>query len=170
MDIIELAWAAGFYDGEGSTTLSNKYIKGRVPHKPSIRMSIAQCEDRYGKEGSIPEVLLRFQKAIGHGTIVYVKARSDKHRAQYLWWACGFDCTLIYEKIGAYLSSEKRIQYQNHVVEAQPIKRTKKTDTKCKRGHLLIPSNLYASSNGSRICKICSKIRYNKGKISGNFT
>lgn len=53
-DKYELAWAAGFFDGEGSTSISK--IKGWM----RLLIQIGQCE---------VTTLMRFQKAIGCGTI-----------------------------------------------------------------------------------------------------
>ena len=53
---IELAWAAGFFDGEGCF---GAYLK-RKGGRTYGRISIAQCD---------PQVLERFQKAIGYGVI-----------------------------------------------------------------------------------------------------
>ena len=56
-DKIELAWCAGFFDGEGSTSCS--YAK-RDPNVPRINLNVTQLD---------LEPLRRFKKAIGFGTI-----------------------------------------------------------------------------------------------------
>jgi hypothetical protein len=63
----ELAWAAGFYDGEGCTSVCDLNStrltpKGKPKDKPRLRMSIAQSYS--------PETLERFQRAVlGLGSI-----------------------------------------------------------------------------------------------------
>jgi hypothetical protein len=62
----ELAWAAGFYEGEGSLSISTLYKgKKRCPeckqfHFRTIRLSVPQHESTR---------LVRFQEAVGYGKI-----------------------------------------------------------------------------------------------------
>lgn len=60
MDRTELAWAAGFWDGEGSA-----YLTG------SIRRRKRQPQARINQSSTtgVPEVLLRFRNALGFGAI-----------------------------------------------------------------------------------------------------
>ena len=61
MDRYELAWAAGFFDGEGWADLELQ--EGRRTGQPMARVNQADPD-------GVPEVLLRFQKALGGlGTI-----------------------------------------------------------------------------------------------------
>ncbi len=60
MDRTELAWAAGFWDGEGSAYLTGS--RDRATKQPQARM------DQSSTTG-VPEVLIRFQKALGSGVI-----------------------------------------------------------------------------------------------------
>jgi len=66
---IELAWAAGFYDGEGSTCCS---INNGNPHT-RLALSIGQKNYR----GKISDTLIRFKLAVGGGKI-YKKTRIGK--------------------------------------------------------------------------------------------
>jgi hypothetical protein len=65
-DTHELAWAAGFYDGEGCTQLMHvqPYLKMEKPYRnkdyPTIRIIVTQA-DR--------PILERFQNAVGGGNI-----------------------------------------------------------------------------------------------------
>lgn len=60
MDRTELAWAAGFWDGEGSAWRSQP--AGRNTAQPCARINQSST-------GGIPEVLIRFQRAVGLGTV-----------------------------------------------------------------------------------------------------
>ena len=60
MDSRELAWAAGFFDGEGWSGLVRE--KERRTTQPQARINQA---DPHG----VPEVLLRFQSAVGFGRV-----------------------------------------------------------------------------------------------------
>lgn len=91
---LELAWAAGLYDGEGCTSIrASKYAK----------MSIGQV-DR--------EVLERFQAAVGTGKI-YGPIKPSKNRGQMWYQFCidrQSDVKDAMSKIYPYLSSIKRAQ------------------------------------------------------------
>src|SRR5574343_492445 len=54
---LELAWAAGFYDGEGCTIIHKSTLGDK---RTKLRMSV-------GQKGE--ECLVRFQKALGMGKI-----------------------------------------------------------------------------------------------------
>jgi hypothetical protein len=60
MDRTELAWAAGFWDGEGSTWLTRP--EGRGTAQPQARINQASTS-------GMPEVLVRFQRAVGFGSL-----------------------------------------------------------------------------------------------------
>ena len=66
MNKFELAWAAGFFDGEGSTCV---YSGNSTPH-PNLRVTIGQTDT---------EVLTRFKNAVGFGNITGpFKGKNDK--------------------------------------------------------------------------------------------
>lgn len=60
MDRTELAWAAGFWDGEGSAWLTQP--EGRNTAQPHARINQSSTT-------GIPQVLVRFQHALGFGAI-----------------------------------------------------------------------------------------------------
>lgn len=60
MDRTELAWAAGFWDGEGSAWLSRP--EGRNRAYPSARINQSSTT-------GVPEVLLRFRRAVAVGRV-----------------------------------------------------------------------------------------------------
>lgn len=60
MDSRELAWAAGFFDGEGWSGLAKD--KRRRTTQPQARVNQADAQ-------GVPEVLMRFQSAVGFGKI-----------------------------------------------------------------------------------------------------
>lgn len=58
LDRADLAWAAGFFDGEGSTMVH------RDESRPGyLRLEVAVPQSGHG--GGVPAVLVRFQKAVG---------------------------------------------------------------------------------------------------------
>jgi len=78
-DQIELAWAAGFYDGEGSISCTSN--NGNPFTR--VQLSIGQKNDG----DAIATVLTRFQKAVGVGKI-YRKTRIGREIDQHQYIVC----------------------------------------------------------------------------------
>lgn len=96
--IVELAWAAGFFDGEGSTHVSHS-----SPTTAQIVMKVSQAYH---------EPLNRFCKAVGLGKVRGpYKKPNPKHR-DYYTWSVGSqsDVRAVGEKLWPYLCSPKREQ------------------------------------------------------------
>jgi hypothetical protein len=92
----ELAWAAGFFDGEGSIMLKAHRVRWR-----EIVMSLTQAE---------LTTLTRFRQAVGQGRIhgPYVYKQRKPH---WRWTVEGSDrCGDVLEKLWPYLSGPKRQQ------------------------------------------------------------
>lgn len=94
----ELAWAAGFYDGEGSTSVATvKQSSGKTYRY--IKMSVSQNER---------EPLERFMAAVGEGKIVGpYKGRPRIHH----WNVVGAGASRTYSRIEPFLSGPKRRQF-----------------------------------------------------------
>lgn len=90
---VDLAWAAGFFDGEGSTSV----LKAQRDKYSYIRMSVNQ---------KLPECLERFHSIVGHGKI-YKANKRDIYS-----WDCykQSDVPKVLEMLWPYLSSVKRDQ------------------------------------------------------------
>lgn len=96
MDTHELAWAAGFFDGEGSTVRMNgKYA----------RMQLAQSESGIG-------TLRRFRRAVGAGSVVGPnKYKSSIGKPQYVWVCSNLeDCQFVLARLWKWLGLQKRGQ------------------------------------------------------------
>lgn len=91
---VELAWAAGFFDGEGSTSLA----EGRKP-----KLTIAQ---------KYPECLERFRLAVGTGSIhgPYYPPSNDGHQIYRFQIQRGQDVLDVLHKLWPYLSVHKKEQ------------------------------------------------------------
>lgn len=102
---LEIAWAAGFYDGEGSVscTANNGNPQTR------IQLSIGQKNDR----GEIAAVLERFKKAVGVGKI-YRKTRNDKEINQHQYLISkAEDVQAVINILWPFMSYKKRHQAAN---------------------------------------------------------
>lgn len=122
---VELAWAAGFFDGEGSvfvnqghTTHAHRPGKPRYPCVSPIA-SVCGCE---------LQPLDRFARAVG-GRVPTgpYKPRKVGHRPYYRWDACGRPSVhRVLSKLWPYLSTPKR-QQALRVWETLARVRTKKS-------------------------------------------
>ena len=98
----ELIWAAGFFDGEGSTCVGRG--DGTKRHPPQLRIAIQQTE---------LEPLERFQRAVDAGTLrgPYDRRRRSTHRPYYSYEIRRHDEVLgVLESLWPYLCLPKRQQ------------------------------------------------------------
>lgn len=98
-DLAELAWAAGFFDGEGTTLAKSDSAR---PGYHQLVVTVPQL----GREG-VPEVLVRFQRAVlGMGVI----ERADDGSI-FRWRARGFvDAQATIALLWRFLDGVKRTQ------------------------------------------------------------
>lgn len=101
----ELAWAAGFFDGEGS---SSGVVKPNE-HGPSVYLRINQVDRR---------PLERFLRAVGLGQIngPYVRKIG---KPQCVWQVAGFKSDIVMALLWPSLSEPKREQYERAVLHSR---------------------------------------------------
>lgn len=102
MDRRELAWAAGFWDGEGSAWLTRP--KGRRAAQPQARINQASSS-------GVPDVLARFRAVVGVGSISGPEMREG--RAPIYKWVASRrgDIVSTYDVIGTWLGPVKQRQF-----------------------------------------------------------
>lgn len=122
MNDIEKAWAAGFYDGEGSS--KKKYYhyvnKKGLPRKPNqnVMMSVSQAH---------LETLERFKKAVGdRGTINGPYQYKGNKRPYWIWSASNKAARDVYEILKPFLSSIKKQQFEIILNELSSMSERKK--------------------------------------------
>ncbi len=103
MDEHELAWAAGFFDGDGWASLVRSG-RGRR------RRPMAQI-NQAGPDG-VPAVLIRFRDAVGVGRVAGPKVENGLR--DLYWWVASSqgDVARTGRLIGPWLSPEKRGQFR----------------------------------------------------------
>jgi hypothetical protein len=97
--VIELAWAAGFFDGEGCTKLQNNFSR-HGKNYPNIAVSITQYHS---------EVLERFRLAVGTGSVYGPYPRAEGKQA-WAFGAWGEKAEAVVDALWPYLGSVKREQ------------------------------------------------------------
>lgn len=133
----ELAWAAGFFDGEGTTSYERSGQHGQ------LRLQVGQKDRR---------PLDRFQAALGVGRIYTSHARDifrwHTNRSADAIAAIGF--------LWTWLDQPKREQIRRAMVSfrASRFAGTRQAD-RCKRGHVRTPENTYIAKSGYPCCRWC---------------
>lgn len=155
IDRVELAWAAGFFDGEGSTFATKR---------GHLRVSITQASP-----SGIPDVLLRFHAAVGAIGYVYGPVREKNPSAQPKWFymAHGFEMgQTVLGLIWTWLGPVKREQAAAALATARArcagrryegARFGRPLNDVCKRGHSY--DDAYVRGH-QRSCRSCAKLRY----------
>lgn len=157
MSNTERAWAAGFFDGEGST-VPNRTRNGNL-NPPSISINQASDNDLP------PEVLERFCRAVGvMGKITGPYIQENRKPRYNIRYGRLSDVRSVLEALWPYLGSVKREQatrcmdaYAADAARRAPFHQ--KNRTHCPQGHEYTHDNTYVSKSGSRHCSTCSRDR-----------
>ncbi|TMC44046.1 MAG: hypothetical protein E6J23_08965 [Chloroflexi bacterium] len=112
-----MAWAAGLFDGEGSTELHTRRTLARTWF--SLRSRVSQCDAQ-----GVPEVLQRFQSVVGCGRIDGPTSGEGYENA-YKWDAGADDTLRVLPMIWPWLGIVKRVQAIDAIksVDALPVLR-----------------------------------------------
>ncbi len=103
MKEIELAWAAGFFDGEGCVSTVHRGNKGGKQTLVSGNCAVVQTN---------PEELNRFRRAVGCGRVT--GPYKTKWQDRYQWTAHSQqDIAKVFDLLGNYLCSRKRAQFKS---------------------------------------------------------
>jgi hypothetical protein len=97
MDRHELAWAAGFFDGEGWANRSKRGVHSRI---------------NQGSLDGMPEVLLKFQRIVGVGRLKGPQVKEGKE--DLYWWEATSrpDIARVADLIGPWLCAVKRAEFE----------------------------------------------------------
>lgn len=109
---MELAWAAGFFDGEGSTTIQG------TPRSPCLTVKLSQVD---------PRPIRRFFAAIGELGHLNGPYEQKAERGQpYYWWAAnGRYAEAVIGLLWPFLSEPKREQWRERKTEVERRKRSR---------------------------------------------
>lgn len=102
-DPLELAWAAGFFDGEGTA-----YARANRRGHRHLRLTVKQA--RHPSEVGMPSVLERFRAALQLGAIGGPYADPGNRRPTYQWYAISSEALAAAAALWPYLSAVKRDQ------------------------------------------------------------
>ena len=91
---LELAWAAGFFDGEGTVAATNQWC-------PTVTVVNT---DR--------ELLARYGAAIGHGTMRQRVERKGNRKALYTWSCSGANAVATAEAMLPLVGTRNRLRFE----------------------------------------------------------
>lgn len=150
-DTHELAWAAGFFDGEGSSVLSHRKTGWKT-----LMMSIGQVHR---------EPLDRFDRATDNiGSVVGpYKQRKEGHQPYYQWVVTGLEpCQTVMTMLWPWLCSIKREQW-TIVSEAMMAYKETIADEQSARRRARKPGiNALTQNQLDQVLKVIEPWRYEK--------
>jgi len=156
IDRVELAWAAGFFDGEGST-----FVLGKLKHP---KISITQAPDP--PDGKPPAVLDRFYRAVGEIGNVEGPYQEKTGELKWFYVANGHEMvqaviTLLWTRLGTVKREQAarslRLHRQVPRGERNPgVRFGRPLNAMCKRGHDY--SDITLNSSGNRMCRPCRNL------------
>jgi hypothetical protein len=131
---LELAWAAGFFDGEGSASVCG-----------TIVITIGQVNR---------ENLFRFQRAVGIGIVSRAYNKGGKPISFYRAYSDA--AFAVYRKLSPYLSQEKQDQFLKAAIRyCFRTVRNRKDNPQCRRGHRIELVGRYKDGD----CSECRRLR-----------
>jgi hypothetical protein len=143
LDKIELAWAAGFYDGEGGI-----YAMHKTPTYCEVAMKVAQVY--------LPN-LQRFQAAVGGKGVLRGPYRPQGKNVQWVhhWWARSDEAFDVADMLFPLLSEVKQDQILDAVNQKmESLARFAEKKKTCRNGHdlTIMPRNARGR------CVICTRL------------
>ena len=140
-DKCDLAWAAGFIEGEGSFQYMRKH---------TIRVSACQVQK---------EPLTRLLTLFG-GTLKLRPVPGGPSRPnwskQHVWVALGARAAGVMMTLFPFMSPKRKGQIQSAIAAWRSRPPAAKHRIRCPAGHPYAGSNLFHSSDGRRKCRACT--------------
>lgn len=160
--IKDIAWAAGFLEGEGSFI----FKRGLLTHKASAIVDAVQVN---------MEPLLRLRNIFNLGHIYLHSKNKWSKQATHSWKVYGKDAIQIMMTIYPLMSERRQNSIKYAILEWKKSPLANKDKTQCLHGHGYTKENTYYTktkrNTPRRICKICHRIsnkKYHENKRSKN--
>jgi hypothetical protein len=151
---LELAWAAGFFDGEGTAYLCQS---NRIYYH--FRLALPQVE-----RGPLE----RFQAAVGGAGIIGgpYKPSSGGGRPIHRWRCNSVQGKEVLKKLWPYLCEVKRAQATKALAgEIRKFDKAPGSRTHCPQGHAYdLRNTAFSKRNGDRHCRKCDAIAHQQSR------
>lgn len=133
MNKLDLGWATGFFEGEGSFVIRNYTSKVTGKTLVAVHASLGNTDHSQVK---------RFHKIVGVGA-VYAETHSDSSRKRRWVWATGKYADVVHVIHLLYDGlSERRKAKADEILAHKPFRRARVIGGRCSRGHKLTQSNI----------------------------
>ena len=143
----DIAWVAGFWDGEGSFIADGR----------SLVVSLQISQAGPGAEG----LLTRVATSLGLPASIYAGWRRPQHQPNCKLHIVGENAVRAFELCKPYLSETKRSQAQARISawreRQQAFIHFKLRNTHCPQGHEFNLANTRYNQRGARVCRECRR-------------
>ena len=145
--VIDFAWAAGLFEGEGSFTLMGKTVRsGRF----YLELQITSTDE---------DVIRKFHRVIGVGNVYGPYEHGGPRKPCWRWAVVGRKALSIAtdEEFVGHLCSRRAARLAELMWEItlqKPSRLLRGHDGRCGRGHSL--DDAYINNKGCRVCKPCT--------------
>jgi hypothetical protein len=140
-DITEIAWAAGLFDGEGTTFTTSDHH--------SLQLSLAQVNRQN---------LERFQRAVGGLGRIHRPIHHTDRQPISKFAAYGPDAWVVIQVLNPFLGQEKRDQALRALL-SYSFRTVKSRQGFCQRGHEYAKVGAYLNPSRGRECVACRRHR-----------
>jgi hypothetical protein len=147
--VTDLAWAAGFLEGEGSFTFGSRAKRRPSNGSPQIHASQVQKEP-----------LDRLQHLFGGGVGLYHKRGPNKNKSVYDWRVYGAVAIGVMLTLFRFMSPRRKAQMSAAILGWKLAPGQNKPWLKCKRGHdLTVLGARYVPKEPGKSgqCRICQR-------------
>lgn len=150
----ELAWAAGYFDGEGSV---GYYLGKGNGNNGCVRVVIGNTQ---------VEELKRFQSAVGGLGRITGPRNFDHRKSMWKWQAQNFESAqAVTALLWKYLSSNKKNDFVKAWTSDKVVRHERANRPHCKEGiHGL---ETYTLVKGTPRCRVCMSAHLNKSSLLG---
>lgn len=148
-DLLDIAWAAGLFEGEGCIIANRNARGGKVRLQVVLGSTDRDIVERYAKIVNASRPVLKQEQ------------RSEKHRTFYVCGIYGRESLPVLEMFLPFLGERRRAKALEALALGVEIGIPSAARTHCPQGHEYNTENTYLY-HGSRRCRACWPIKNQK--------
>lgn len=142
----EIGWLCGLFEGEGSILHYQTPVKGTSRMTTTRGVAVGMTDE---------DVLRRFHRLVGCGTVYGWDSSNKKHKKVWMWRCSKWvDLKPLLELLEPRMGVRRKDKIRLLLLD--PPKNTP-TNTHCNKGHEWTPENTYVDARGWRNCRACAR-------------